>query len=228
MNIKELRARAAKLMRGALKHAGTAALAAALVPLGAVGANALQIVHPIDSSVTPNGANFDYAFTIHNVNTFSGGNIKNMMLPLFSASDVSNVVEPTGWTDQIIDPAAAGWKYSTSNDAALSGNPLKYGPNPQVFNNPPLVLSFSTSGPGIPEFGGSLSGFGFTSAYPAAAAPFTLHYAFGATDIVDPPSPDSPARIAAQLPEPSTLVLFVTAGAGLAGAAWRRRRRTDG
>jgi hypothetical protein len=221
MPINDLKATTAKLMRGALKHAGQAALAAALVPLGAVTAQGALI----DSSAAPNGGGgFTYSFTLSPTISISSGFAAKMLLPLFDAGDVSNIVDAPGWTHVLETPLAAGWTYTTAADASLAGSPFKYGNNPQVFNDPPLVLAWTNSN----YFGSGESGFSFDSAFGPLNAPFMYSDALFGTAIVDPLTPDSPARIAGQTPEPSTWVLLVTAGTALgAGRLWRRRGRAD-
>jgi hypothetical protein len=216
MPVNDLKKRCRALLRGTLKHAHTAALAGALVPLGAVTAEAAVLQPVIQSSFAASGGTFTYSYTLHNNLSFSGGVITNFMLPLlFQGNYVQNVVAPAGWSGTIETAAAAGWSYLTSNDSSLIGDPLKYGPDPQQFETPANVVLFQANpGPGLGE-GSSLSGFSFTSTLGAQTTPATAFDTNGGTLVVDPWNPT---------PEPSTFVLIAMAGGLLATfGGWRRR-----
>ncbi len=136
------------------------------------------------------------------------------------------------------------WTYDAATDPLLDpsqgGDPNLYGPNPEVFENPPYVLhwfeSSGGSGGAGPIFPGDfLNGFSFVSDYGSRSAPYLASWSSFPPRGGDPPipdagfgSPNSPARMAAQgIPEPSSLVLFVIAGSSLLAAAGCRRAKDD-
>jgi hypothetical protein len=226
MKSSELKEGCARLLNGALKHARKAGLAAALVPLGAIPAQAafLEIGGPpvIESTVTPVGSQYAYAYSIKLAGGFFySGDIFGFGIPLFSMTEVESIVAPVGWSGSITTAVDAQWDYLTTMDSQLLLDPLKYGPNPEVFESPPFVLTFS--GPGVSEV--DLSGFGFISDYGPANAPFLFDGGEGVEGLVDPLTPLSPERMQAQgVPEPSTFALVVMAGITAAGAIALRRK----
>lgn len=207
----------------------------------------------VDATVTPTNGLFNYQFEVFNTTPalfqasigFSQVTVPVIMdweLPLFSLDDldVNSITSPTGWQYEIVahPNAPSFWNYSAANDPLLDpnqgGDPNLYGPNPEVFENPPYVLHWFTDDPesyGIfPQ--GSLGGFGFLSQY----SPFNAPYLASWVDLPprggDPPVPGqafgtplSPARFTAQrFPEPSTISL-IAVGSGLLWLAHRRRVR---
>ncbi len=252
----ELTQKTRQLLRGPLKHVRKAALATALVPLGAVAlpdaayAQLIQNTSRVDATVTSVGSNFLYEFTVRNT---SGGFevltddfvaasiglpvIIDWELPLFDLDDVSSIQSPFGWDYEIVEPPYETdlgpiWSsYDAGTDPLLDplqgGDPDLYGPNPEVFENPPYVLhwfaDFSQSGGAGAIFpGGFLSGFSFESEFTSRNAPYLASWSEFPPAGGDPPipgglfafgTPNSPARQAAQgIPEPSSLVLLVMAG----------------
>jgi hypothetical protein len=207
----------------------------------------------VDAAITlqPSGQ-FLYSFTVVNTSGFSAAQtgfftpvIMDWELPFFSLSDfdTSSITSPAGWGYEIVTPYNADpsfWNYNAATDPLLDpnqgGDPNLYGPNPEVFNEPPYILHWVTDDPsqyGIFP-GNSLSGFSFLSSY----GPFNAPYLASWVDLPprggDPPTPEenafstplSPARFAAQrFPEPGTLLLI---GAGAAGLLLLRRRRPSG
>jgi hypothetical protein len=265
MSYFELAARSRRLLNGSLKHVRKAALAGALVPLGTVALPDSALAQPntsrVDATVTPVGDGFRYDFTVVNtseggVATFGVGGgtpvIVDWELPLFSLDDidVSSIVSPSGWNFEILTPPydssqnGTVWTtYDADTDPLLDplqgGDPDLYGPNPQVFENPPYVLHWFNvccgSGGAGPIFPGQfLSGFSFESEYSSQNAPYMASWSTFPPRGGDPPipgsafgSPNSPARMAAQgIPEPSSLVLLVMAGSALAISG--RHSRDDG
>lgn len=163
-------------------------------------------------------------------------------LPLFSLSDidVNSVDSPDGWNFQILQSPypVTLWNYDSASDPLLFVDPGLYGPNPQVFNNPPLVLHWYLileSG-GSPIFpGDSLAGFSFESPYSQQNAPYLASWDFLPPRGGDPPipgqgfgTPNSPTRQAFQqaVPEPSSMVLFTLGATALLGGNIFRRRRS--
>jgi hypothetical protein len=259
MSYFELNARTRRLLRGPLKHARKAALATALVPLGAVavpdtataGVPSFGNTSRVDATVTPDNGRFRYEFTVHNTSSGIGKGtpvIVDWELPLFSLTDIDigSIEDPFGWSFEILTPPYAStqngtvWTaYDPATDPLLDpnqgGDPNLYGPNPQVFDNPPYVLHWyedgsASGGAGIfpQQF---LSGFAFVSDYSSRNAPYMASWNFFPPAGGDPPipnqgfgSPDSPARQAAQgIPEPASVVLFVMAGVSLLAATAGRR-----
>ena len=239
MPVSTLVQKAKRLLRGTLKHAGTAALAAALVPLGAVAVSA-QNTSRVDGTVTGTAPNLLYEFDVFNTTTIDS--IVDWELPLFDAGDVSNIQSPFGWTFEIVSPfddPPSIWDYDAATDPLLDllqgGDPDLYGDNPSVLNEPPLVLHWFTSGevfnPIDPNE--SLSGFSFESEFNQQNAPYLTSWDELPPVGGDPPippgfgTPNSPARQAAQaaIPEPASFAIWgsILIGVG-AGMNWRRRR----
>jgi hypothetical protein len=215
MNATSLKLKAADLIRNAFRHVGKAALAVSLIPLGAIEA----LSSTIDSTVTSIGnGQYSYSFTLSGVGSFSGSAPGDIWIPLFDASDIANITDPPSWSHSIRTPQIAEWQYDTTLDTGLGTDPVKYGPHPEVFNSPPLVLTWTT----FSSYSSVVTGFSFTSRYGSSNAPFVV-YAGYETQFVDPPTPNSPARIAAQSPEPTTFLMAVMATAAAAIFGVRRR-----
>ena len=218
----------------------------------------------VDATVTDQSGNgsgpFLYEFEVFNTSDFfpsgsgsalalgrvAGGTgiplIVDWELPLFAASDIdqSSITSPNDWQVQLVGPDDIvppnfdpAWTYDSSTDPlAQNGD---YGPNPEVFEDPPLELHWLTGDGkslGSPIFpGDSLGGFSFLSDFAELAAPYLTSWDFLPQNTGDPPipsrafsSPLSPARMQAQgIPEPSTLAMV---GLGmislLVGMGWRR------
>lgn len=260
-----------KLLKTTLKKAGKASLAAALVPLALATTASAQYSSRVDSTVTPNGGVFKYEFTVVNTTNFGSGIatgafqeiwprgwdpwIVNWELPIFDINDVTNITAPDGWTWEIINPGSSTayynnpnspyghyrWDWTPGMDPTLIDDPNAYGPNPNVFLNPPLIIHWYTEA--VQEEGGllplrpigvweSLSGFGFESAYSATNAPYLSSWFELPPVAGDPPIPgssfsfpNSPAYREAlnPIPEPISMTL---AGIGLATVAALRRRKS--
>ncbi len=232
----------------------TALLAGLVCPLYASAA----IIGPdyssrVDATVTlTSGGQYRYSFTV--VNTSFGLSqldgvpvIMDWELPLFSLDDldVDSITSPEGWIHQIVTPPLppSFWNYSAANDPLLDpgqgGDPNLYGPNPQVFENPPFVLHWFTHDPetyGIFP-GSSLDGFGFLSSYSAFNAPYLASWVDLPPRGGDPPIPGSafgtplsPARLGAQqflVPEPASFLLLAIGG-GMLLVYCRRRKARQG
>lgn len=191
----------------------------------------------VDAEIRPVGGRFRYDFTVVNTTLlafqFQGVPvIMDWELPLFSLDDidVSSITSPEGWTHQIVTPPfpPSFWNYDADTDPLLDpsqgGDPNLYGPNPQVFENPPYVIHWVTSDPeryGIRP-GGSLPGFGFFSNYAPLNAPYLASWVDLPPRGGDPPIPGSefgtplsPARLGAQqllIPEPATFLMTALFG----------------
>lgn len=169
MPVSVLRQKAKSLLKGALKHAGSAALATALVSLGSVAVQAAWIQNSfVAGQVGGVSAPFTYDFTVQNTSFFDEGSetgvpnepiIVDWELPFFALSDIAGVndindigtiVSPDGWFAEIIqDPAPFPWDYQAANDPLLDpgqgGDPGLYGPSPQVFDDPPFIIHWFTT-----------------------------------------------------------------------------------
>jgi hypothetical protein len=188
---------------------------------------------------------------VFNTTSGSGGTprINNWELPLFDLGDIdlTSIESPNLWDFEIVaapyDPEFAWTAYDPDTDPLLDpgqgGDPDLYGPNPEVFDNPPYVLhwydiTFTSAGAGI--FPGEfLSGFSFVSNYSARNAPYMASWVNDPPVGGDPPipgaafgTPFSPARMAAQgIPEPSSFLLFVVACAPLVVGGHRPARNDN-
>ncbi len=235
----------------------------------------------VDSTVTPQAAQFRYDFTVFNTSEvlelavaeatlevfqIEPGEIPVIVdweLPIFSLSDVAGlnpndpsgaIDSPDGWAVEVIPPDSStdiynnvdgpygpySWDYDAATDpAAQAGD---YGPNPEVFNDPPWIIHWylQPNGPGeLPAGifpGDSLDGFGFVSDYSEQAAPYLSSWFFLPPALGDPPipndpvfsTPNSPERQQAQrgaIPEPASLAAWaLVLGVAIAAGLIRRRR----
>lgn len=146
-----LRRKSKDLLKGALKNARTAGLAAALVPLGSLTAHATHedlpdVTSRVDGTVVVDGtrptstrptSQFCYEFTVFNTTTefASGGayEIWEWYLPIFDPGDVVDVFSPEGWTYEIVAPGDSSsdgttWSWDPDHDPALLASPGLYGP----------------------------------------------------------------------------------------------------
>jgi hypothetical protein len=205
--------------------------------------------------------NYDYGYSIINTSTPHAAGFDQVIvdweLPIFALDDVLIVFDPPGWRHEFVTPRQSTlyynnpsgpyghyrWSYDPAFDPfiAMVGLTAAYGPNPNVFIDPPYIIHWYTcaleADPSCPDGGNpiregdSLSGFRLVSFWPERNAPYQASFAYLPPATGDPPipgrlgfiSPNSPARQAAQnagVPEPSALILM-----GLGGAGFLIRRR---
>lgn len=180
--------------------------------------------------------------------------------------DVNSITSPENWTFEVIDivgnvvingngdTTGQSQIYNTDgpygeyvwdwtkeddpvfNDATANPDGQIYGPDPDIFLAPPLILHWFTldrEGPLDPILEGDSRGniqddrgtFSFLAADGATNAPYQASWLDQDPTIGDPPIPQGAAIGVpdnAQVPEPGTLALF---GAGLLGLIGLRRRR---
>ena len=225
-------------------------------------ADVIEYSSRVDAQVTPQNGTFLYEFTV--VNTTPNGEIGgdfvivNWELPIFAAADIidGSVQSPDGWQFEIIDPNATTavynnqsgpygeyrWDYQAATDPALDIDPDLYGPNPEVFDDPPLIVHWYTTPvedeitfPENPIFAGnSLSGFQFESDFGPLNGPYQSSWFFIPPVTGDPPlpgqglaTPNSPARQAAQgvqpIPEPASVAIWLAMITGAVCLYSRRR-----
>ena len=212
----------------------------------------------VEAQVTDISGTFLYEFTLFNTSDVEiGPDIVDFELPLFSLDDidVDSILSPDGWTHEILvgkddtsdfynNPEGPygdyQWNYDADTDPLLDlnqgGNPDLYGDNPQVFENPPLIIHWYSEAEDIGDGfflplepispGDSLSGFSFESEFSDQNAPYLASWFRRPPLGGDPPIPDngfttpnSPARQQAQMastPESSSLFgLGMALGLGL-------------
>lgn len=203
----------------------------------------------VDATVTLTGSGqYLYSFEVFNTTLapaqFQGVPvIMDWELPFFSLNDfdISSITSPPGWRHEIVTPPMppSFWNYDAASDPLLDpnqgGDPNLYGPNPEVFNNPPYVLHWVTDDPEVYGIfpGDSLNGFGFLSNFSPFNAPYLASWVDFPPRGGDPPIPDqafgtplSPARMGAQqflIPEPAS-VLFLAVGGGMVLVYHRQRK----
>lgn len=201
---------------------------AALVPLGPIAVTHAGVASRVDATVTDQGdGTFLYEFTVHNTTPNANCEvcdlIVNWELPIFAITDLvdlTSVTSPEGWEFEIIElavnPNASTtyynnpngpygqyrWNWDPANDPTLDptqgGDPAAYGPNPDVFVNPPILIHWFTTdvlaaSPANPIFvGGSLNGFSFRSAFSQAPAPYQASWFQLPPTTGDPPIPNQP------------------------------------
>ena len=201
-------------------------------------------------------------------------------LPIFNLDDLnlSTITSPTDWTYEIVnldgeivhspdssrigDPSDFfnnekgpygdyGWNYVAATDPLLLGDPDLYGPNPEVFETPPLILHWYTLAdfeeedddedddvtplnPIFPQQ--SLNGFSFESEFSSINAPYLSSWFFLKPVTGDPPipggagfgTPNSPARQQAQsvtvtVPEPASILGMLAFGTYAAALGLKKR-----
>lgn len=252
-----------QLLASRMKAVRKAAIAAALIPLAAAVPSQASIQlysSRVDSTVETHAGTFLYQFTVVNTTPGSSGSgptIVDWELPLFDAADVEQIMSPAGWTYEIVTPNqttpfynnAAGpygqykWDWTPTGDPtvdpAIGGDPAAYGPTPDKFRHPTLVLHWYTTYAlddlqrVIPDnpilVQSALGGFSFASNYAPANAPYLSSWYRLPPRPGDPPVPGgnvgfvprSPAFDAA-VPEPTPLAAL---GYGLVSLAMYLRRR---
>lgn len=179
--------------------------------------------------------------------------IVNWELPLFDIGDLdmASISSPSGWNFELLPPDGTSnyyntsnspyhfskWNWTATNDLLLQEDPNLYGSNPQVFENPPLVLHWYNPADSnrLPTNsirpGGSLGGFSFLSNFAPKNAPYLASWFSRPPRGGDPPipngltfaTPNSPSRQQAQgsRPSPTTVSesdsLFGLLGLGALG-----------
>jgi hypothetical protein len=209
---------------------------------------------------TPSGGLFQYDFTVFNTSTPDEINplIVNWELPFFSLDDldISSITSPEGWVFEIINPSDStfiynnpngpygeySWDWDAATDPTLLADPNAYGPNVDVFVDPPFLIHWYTTPDDIGDGlflptapiapGSSLSGFGFESDFASVNAPYQSSWFLQPPVTGDPPipgsafgTPFSPARQQAQggvIPEPASIGIWSLLAATV---AFRVRRR---
>lgn len=207
----------------------------------------------VDATVTPVGDKFLYEFEVFNTSPVLSGSgyggdtcdeIVDWELPLFDVEDldVTSITSPSSWNFEILPPDGTsdyynnpdspynptGWNYTAADDPLLIADADLYGSNPQVFENPPLILHWynpADSSSNLPTNsifpGGSLGEFSFLSDFAPKNAPYLSSWFNRPPRRGDPPipfgltfaTPNSSSRQQAQdignpisVPEPGSLL----------------------
>ncbi len=200
----------------------------------------------VDATITPVGNQYLYEFEVFNTSPIMSGSgygneeicdeIVDWELPLFDVNDldIASISTPSGWDFEILPPDGTSdyynnsdspynfskWNYNKSEDPLLSINPEWYGSNPEVFEDPPLILHWynvaNTNGTPTNSIlpGNSLTEFSFLSDFAPKNAPYLASWYTAPPDLGDPPipigsyfaTPNSPARQIAQSDNISTSV----------------------
>lgn len=190
-------------------------LVCAVMTLAAQNSYAMRVqcwssVYIANSSVTQNGAAYDYNFSLAGIDSNCPADVENLSdfyVPYFSDAGVTNI------------HAASGWSYAIENSDA-------------IFNlgNGAEQLHFFANSPANYIGAPAVDGFGYTAAYDGVKAPYyeQLVYLNGAVDgqLGDPLIPGSPEAIdalepGANVPEPASTALALIGFAGL--VAGRRK-----
>jgi len=185
--------------------------------------------------------------------------IVNWELPLFSLNgiDVNSIQSPQFWTFEIIDTAGnividgdgntSGvsniyntdgpygeyvWDWTAADDPVFQADNDVYGPDPDQFEDPNLILHWFTldfEGPADPIFeDDSRTGFSFLADDGSTNAPYQASWLFDDPTIGDPPTPEGSSIGVvpnnATVSEPGMIALFAT---GLLGLLGLRRRRNS-
>lgn len=191
----------------------------------------------VDSKITPVGNKYLYEFEVFNTSPVAEGDgygseicdeIVNWELPLFDVGDldVASISSPSGWDFEILPPDGTSdyynnsdspynfskWNYSTADDPILSADSDWYGSNPEVFEDPPLILHWYNvaDSDGFPTNSifpeNSLAQFSFLSDFAPKNAPYLSSWYTRPPNGGDPPipfgstfaTPNSPSRQIAQ------------------------------
>ena len=196
------------------RHAGMAALAAVLVPLGVLAsaspAQAGYYIGPVSATIDPvtptpaAGGLYEYSYTVHN--GAEGARLTEIILPELHMGDlfvVSGTPLPIEWSASEVSPRAGGPTFYTA------------GLTPAY----DLVL---TGGEGGIRAGSSLT-FNLYSHFSGtvnAQVETVFAGGEGPTYFVDPNVPNS---VVAAVPEPASLALLGAGALMLAGARTRKR-----
>jgi hypothetical protein len=190
----------------------------------------------IESTVLPNGDNYDYGYEV--VNSSTNESIIEWYLPLLGSPDevivggLDGVLVPEGWA-----VTAFPWQswHDFAYDADLDDKAGTYGVDATLFEHPDWVLHFTTE-PDLTLFtfpyaigpGESLDGFGFTSAVDPINVPYLARLGDGTLVLGDPlapgfpdDDPPPPPPPGGPVPEPVTAGLM---GMSLLALCIRRRR----
>ena len=149
--------------------------------------------------------------------------ISSFAFPLFDPNWIINplTLTPSGWESFILPRSSSYWNFNSVIDP--KANSGFYGPIPNIWDNPPWILEFSTdSNPILP--GTSLGGFQFTSTQLPVNGPIQFQMSDLQVITIDPPVP-GPVPVSSLVPEPSTHLLLVFGTLSLIGYRLRRKNR---
>jgi hypothetical protein len=137
--------------------------------------------------------------------------------------DPDSLIAPPGWSFQLVNPLpnAEWWNWNPAGDPKLGGNAQIFGPDPNVWINPPAFLLMQAQNPAAAiQPGANLGGFQFKSAFGPRNAPAQVRDIQDQVFNADPPMPDPTQPIGAGVPSLDTQGRTVLVVVLIAASAW--------